>query len=190
VTPPLYWWDGRCAMADEPKLFTTDFSKTPGAVARREQKERARTQVRRRYRNHLADVFTDHGVTDAAELAETALGALFDWRRVTTGERCECACHRRLGDGDLHDGGFGCGCTKTAEQHRHDWQRWRAESEAFWNSTDGRHIRQREAAEEAELQAWLASQPDVVLSSHGGAYPELWEGTVDGTQLPFPGTLG
>lgn len=172
-------------MPDEPKLFITDFSKTPGATARREQKEHARALVRRRYLDYLAGLFTDHGVTDAAELAEIVIGALFDWRSVATGDRCECGCHPRLGDGDLHDGGLGCGCTKTTEQRRQDWQRWRAEADAFWNSPEGQQIQQREAAEEAELQAWLATQPDVIVSSHGGAYPEQWEGAVDGHSFYF-----
>lgn len=171
-------------MPDEPKLFITDFSKTPGAIAWREQKERARVQVRRRYLEHLAGVFTDRGVTKAAELAEAAIGALFDWRSVATGDRCECGCHPRLGD-DLHEGGFGCGCTKTAEQRRRAGKQWLADMVAFWDSPEGQRIQQRNAAEEAQLQSWLATQPDVVVSSYGGAYPEQWEGTVDGHSFYF-----
>ncbi|WP_236595480.1 hypothetical protein [Mycobacterium paraintracellulare] len=172
-------------MPDNPKLLITDLSKTPGAMAWREEKERIRAQVRRRYLDYLAGVFTDHGVTDAGEMAEMAIEALFDWRSVATGDRCECGCHPRLADGDLHDGGFGCGCTKTAEQRRRAReQRW-ADIAAFWNSPEGQHIQQQEAAEEAELQSWLATQPDVVITSHGRAYPEQWEGSVDGHSFYF-----
>lgn len=172
-------------MPDDPKLFITDFSKTPGAMERREQRERTRTEVRRRHLDHLAGVFGGHGVTDAAALAEVAISTLFDWRYEETGDPCECGCHPRLGDNDLHDGGFDCGCTKTAEQRRQAWDQWRASIVAFWDSPEGRRIRWREAAEEAELRSWLNTQPDVVVSSHGGAYPEQWEGTVDGHSFYF-----
>jgi|AntAceMinimDraft_17_1070374.scaffolds.fasta_scaffold411836_2 hypothetical protein len=35
------------------------------------------------------------------------------------------------------------------------------------------------ADEEHELHRWLATEPGVVVSSHGGAYPEQWEGTTE-----------
>lgn len=171
-------------MPENPKLFTTDLSKT-SAIQRREQRDRARAEMRHRYLDHLAGVFAVHGVTDPAELAGVAIGALFEWRYIDTSDQCECGCHPRLGDDSLHDGGFGCGCTKPVDQRRHALDQWRADSIAFWDSPEGRLIKAREATEEAELQAWLDIQTDVVLSSHGGAYPEQWEGTVAGHSFYF-----
>ncbi len=172
-------------MPDDPVPSTTDFSMTHAAAVGREQRERVRAEVRGRYREYLAGVFADRGVADAAELAGAAIDALFDWRSVATGDRCECGCHPRLSDGDLHDAGFGCGCTKTADEHRREWKQWQADSVAFWDSPEGQRIQQQRDAQEAELQEWLAAQPGVVVSRHGGVYPEQWEGSVDGHGFYF-----
>jgi hypothetical protein len=89
-----------------------DFSDDVGAVDYRERVERARQEVRRRYRDHLAAVFAQHGVADPGELVDTALDALTVWRYVDSGERCRCSCHPRLPETDLHDNGFDCVCAE------------------------------------------------------------------------------
>ncbi|CDO91384.1 MULTISPECIES: hypothetical protein [Mycobacterium simiae complex] len=49
-------------MDEEPaELYVTDFSNVPGADEYREALERARTEARRRYRDHLTTVFDLHG---------------------------------------------------------------------------------------------------------------------------------
>lgn len=57
-----------------------DFSDDTVAVDYRERVERARREARRRYRDHLAVVFTRNGVADPGELADAALDALTVWR--------------------------------------------------------------------------------------------------------------
>ena len=56
---------------------------------------------------------------------------------------------------------------------------------AYWASREGRAFRVREAAEEADLADWLAGQPGVVISAHGGLMPEQWRGSVDGHSFYF-----
>jgi hypothetical protein len=170
---------------NETKLFITDFSKTPDAAQWREKREQARAGSRRYCLDRLAGAFAEHGVNDPSTLAQVALDALFDWRHIETGNPCECGCHPRVGNKCLHTGGSDCGCTKTAEQRRHDWARWNADRAEFWSSPEGQQIVEHDAAQEADLQSWLATQSGVVLSSHGGYAPEQWEGTVDGHSFYF-----
>lgn len=173
-------------MDEEPEeLYVTDFSNVPGAAEYREQQERARTEARRRYRDHLATVFDLHGAPDPEVLADVALDALTVWRYVDSGERCRCGCHPRLPESDLHDYGFACTCARTREERRHVWEEWRDNIKAFWESLEGQRIRAEEQAAEADLQAWLAVQPGVTVNSHGGLAPEQWEGEVDGHSFYF-----
>ena len=115
------------------------------------------------------------------------MAALFDGGSTTGGDDqpCRCSCHPRLPDSDQHDYGFNCPCTHTPEQRRRAVDKWRADLDEFRNSPDGQRIQQRKDAEEAELQAWLATQPDVTLSSLDSAYPEQWKGTVAGHSFYF-----
>lgn len=172
-------------MPDDPELFITDSSKYPGATRWREQRDRARAEVRQRYLDHLVGVFAGHGVSNPAALADATIGALFEWPHIETGDPCECSCHPNLGNHGLHDGGLACGCTKTIEQRRQGRAQWQADRATFWDTPEGRQITEHEAAQEADMQSWLATQPDVVVSSHGGVYPEQWEGTVDGHSFYF-----
>ena len=73
-----------------------DFSNDPGAVDYRVRIERARNEARRRYRDHLAAVFTRHDVANPDELADVTLDALTVLRYCDSGERCGCLCHPRL----------------------------------------------------------------------------------------------
>lgn len=168
----------------EPERSAGDFSGGP-AADHRERAERARREAYRRYRDHLAVVFTGHAGADPGELADLALGALTVWRYVDSGERCWCACHPRLPDTDLHDYGFDCVCSRTPEERRRVFQLWRDDIKAFWQSPDGQQIKAAEQAGEAELQSWLADQHGVVVHSHDGPCPEQWNGEVDGHSFYF-----
>lgn len=55
----------------------------------------------------------------------------------------------------------------------------------FWQTPEGQRIQAAQQAEEADLQAWLADQPGVVVHDHGGYAPEQWNGVVDGHSFYF-----
>lgn len=55
----------------------------------------------------------------------------------------------------------------------------------FWRSPNGQRLQAVHEAAEADLQAWLAEQPGVVIHNHGGCVPEQWEGEVDGHSFYF-----
>ncbi len=55
----------------------------------------------------------------------------------------------------------------------------------FWQTPEGRRLQAAQQAEEADLQAWLADQPGVVIHDHGGYAPEQWKGEVDGHSFSF-----
>lgn len=158
-------------MDEEPEMYVSDFSVSPGAADYWEQAERARAETRQRYRVHLSAVFDLHGAPDPEPLADTALDALTDWKYVDSGERCRCSCHPRLPESDLHDYGFGCVCMRAPEDRRRAFDAWRSDIRAFWRSPEGQQITAAEHAAEAELEAWLAEQPGVVVHSHGGLAP-------------------
>lgn len=163
----------------------TDFSNVPGGAEIREKVERDRAEARRRYREHLTAVFERHGSPNPGALADLALEALMDWRYIDSGERCRCACHPRLPETDLHDYGFDCVCARTPEDRRRSWEKWRQDMVAFWESPEGQQIKADEQAADADLQAWLAGQRDVIVRHHGGWAPEVWTGEVDGHSFYF-----
>lgn len=73
-----------------------------------------------------------------------------------------------------------------------DWRRSGAtfrgfldDRDEFWRSLQGRRLQAVHEAAEADLQAWLAEQPGVVVRGHGGYAPEQWEGEVDGHSFYF-----
>jgi hypothetical protein len=55
----------------------------------------------------------------------------------------------------------------------------------FRQSPQGQQLQAAQQAAEADLQAWLADQPRVVVGRHGGQVPEQWEGEVDGHSFYF-----
>lgn len=57
--------------------------------------------------------------------------------------------------------------------------------EEFWQSPQGQQLHAAQRAAEADLQAWLADQPGIVVHRHGGQVPEQWEGEVDGRSFYF-----
>jgi hypothetical protein len=172
-------------VGEEPEIYVVNFSDAPGGAEYRERHERACTEARRRYHDHLAAVFDLHGCTEPGALADIALDALTLWRHVESGERCSCSCHPRLPESDFHDYGFGCVCARTREDRRRALDEWRNDIEAFWQSPEGKRITAAEHAAEAELEAWLAAHRDVVVHSHGGLAPEQWRGEVDGRTFYF-----
>jgi hypothetical protein len=172
-------------VGEEPEIYVFDFSDAPGAAEARERIERARTEARQRYRDHLAAVFDLHGTPDPAALVDVALDALTAWRYVDSGERCRCSCHPRLPESDFHDYGFGCICVQAPEDRRRAFDAWRSDIRAFWRSPERQQIRAAERAAEAELEAWLTAQRGVVVHSHGGLAPEQWRGEVDGRTFYF-----
>ena len=172
-------------MDDEPEAHMVDFSHVTSAAEYREQLERARAEARRRYRDHLAAAFELHRSPHPNTLADLALNALTDWRYIDSGEPCRCGCHPRLPETDLHDYGFDCVCTRTPEERRSSWDKWRQDMAAFWESPEGQQIKADEQIAEADLQAWLAVQRDVIVRSHGGCFPEVWTGEVDGHSFYF-----
>lgn len=173
-------------MDEESKeLYVTDFSNAPGAADYQRQLERARTEARQRYRDHLTTVFDLHGTADPDVLADVTLDALTVWRYIDTGERCRCSCHPRLPETDLHDYGFACPCARTPQDRRRAWEEWRNDIKAFWESLAGKQITADEQAAEADPQAWLATQHEVVVGSHGGLAPEQWDGVVNGHSFYF-----
>ena len=115
------------------------------------RRERARTTARGRYHDHLAALLGLHSSEDPGALADVALEALTLWLHVDSGEPCSCSCHPRLPESNFHDYGFGCGCTRTAQERRRALENWRNETKAFWQSPEGERIRAAEHAAEAEL---------------------------------------
>ena len=59
------------------------------------------------------------------------------------------------------------------------------DTDEFWRSPGGQRLQAVHEAAEADLEAWLADQPGVVVHSHGGYAPEQWEGEVDGHSFYF-----
>lgn len=113
------------------------------------------------------------------------LDGFFDSVRRETGDRCRCSCHPQLPETDLHDYGADCPCRHTAEERRAHGLTWQAENDAFWASPEGRDIKSARQVEDDALAGWLATQPGVVVTSHGGWTPEQWRGSVDGHSFSF-----
>ncbi|BCO45668.1 hypothetical protein MINTM008_15880 [Mycobacterium intracellulare] len=166
-------------------MHMVDFAHVRSEAEYREQLEHARAEARRRYRDHLAAAFELHRCPQPETLADLALKALTDWRYIDSGERCRCGCHPRLPESDFHDYGFDCVCTRTPEDRRRSWQKWRQGLAAIWESPEGQQIKADAQTAEADLQAWLAGQSDVIVRSHGGWFPEEWTGEVDGHSFYF-----
>lgn len=172
-------------MSQEPEPSVTNFSGDLSAADYRERVDRARSEARRRYSDHLAAVFARHHVADPGELVDAALNALTVWRYVDSDEQCRCSCHPRLPESDLHDYGFDCVCARPPQERRRAVRQWLDDLEAFWQSPDGLQIKAAEQAAEAALQAWLADQHGVTVHGHGGLCPEQWTGEVDGHRFYF-----
>ena len=168
------------AVFEEPEIHVIDFSGAAGDEHRAER-ERQQQEARRRYHALLETSLVGLGVDpdDVPRLAAGVLDCLVDAHR-DDGSPCSCARHPHLPATNLHGYGFACPCQQTADERRRHWQAWRAERDAYWASPEGQQQTSRRQAEEDELVAWLAGQPDVVVTSYGGAASEQWWGSVAG----------
>lgn len=104
------------------------------------------------------------------------------------GRRCRCSCHPSIGSLHQH-GDLGCPCTQSPAEREGRWKRFFAElhedRETWERSEEGRAELARRAAESAELEAWIADDPGVEITSWGGCFPEQWTGTIDGHSFYF-----
>jgi hypothetical protein len=163
---------------DEPELYVFRFQESEEQGAER---ERQRQESRGRHLERMAAVLAlaDAYADDALARAEAVLDGFFLHRHRESDDICSCSCHPRLPDTDHHDYGSRCPCQQTAEERQVNFDAWMAEMDAYWASPEGQAVRAHEEAEEAALQNWLAGQPAVVITSHGGWAPEQWRGFVD-----------
>ena len=172
-------------MDDEPELY---IFRPPDPVEEwRLERERVRRESRRVQLERLVSVLAvaDACGDDPQARAEAVVDGFFVVRGVENDEPCGCSCHPRLPDSDLHDYGAACNCQRTAAERRASWEKWQAETDAYWASPEGLEITARRAAQEAELDAWLSADSGVQITSHGGMFPEQWEGSVDGHSFYF-----
>jgi hypothetical protein len=106
----------------------------------------------------------------------------------TEGRPCQCSCHPSVGSSGGHEPGA-CTCRQSPEERREETDRLFAqldrERERWENSEEGRATLARKAAERAELEAWIASDDSVEVTSWGGMWPEQWWGRVDGHSFYF-----
>lgn len=65
------------------------------------------------------------------------------------------------------------------------FQKFLEHMDEYRRSPEGQQFEATMQAAEADLQAWLANQPGVVIHRHGGQVPERWEGEVDGRSFHF-----
>jgi len=166
-------------------LYVIDPSGWPGAAEWRAESERKRAEAYRIHRARLTEVIKTAGVADAAMLCEIVYAALFVYPDVESGEPCRCSCHPRLPDGDLHDHGRSCSCTRTKEERAAWWADWQRGMDAFWASPEGQAATEARRRENEELREWLVGDPGVVITEYGGWAPEQWRGTVDGRSFYF-----
>lgn len=158
----------------------------PGRPERAAERDRQRTEGRRRYHGLVATELLELGL-DAGNLtvwSDAILDRLFVSERDGD-EPCHCGCHPRLPDSDFHDHGFSCPCRLTAEERRRQADEWQAGLDEYHNSAEAAAERAERQTEENELASWLAGQPDVVVSSYGGCFPEQWRGSVAGHSFYF-----
>jgi hypothetical protein len=173
-------------MFEEPEIHIIDLSGGVGDDYRAEL-ARQETEARQRYVARVEMTLIGLGLDadQAPAWAEAVLDCLFKITPVDGGDRCSCSCHPRLPGDDFHDYGFGCACQKTLTERQKWWEEWEAERDAYWSSTEGLAEQARRQVEEEDLLAWLAGQPDVVVTSHGGMCPEQWWGSVQGRKFYF-----
>lgn len=172
-------------MDEEPELYI--FRPPDLGEDWRAERDRQRAEARRRHLERMSGVlaFADTCAADLSTRAEAVLDGFFVTRHRESGEPCTCSCHPQLPETDQHEYGLDCHCQHTAEERRRSWEEWEAENDRYWASPEGLAIRAERAAERAALEAWVAADPGVVVSSHGGLAPEQWTGSVDGHSFYF-----
>ncbi|MGH9057145.1 MAG: hypothetical protein ACRDYY_14980 [Acidimicrobiales bacterium] len=174
-------------MFEEPVIHIIDFSSGGVGDDYRAEQARQKAEARQRYLARLEMALIGLGLDadQAPEWGEALLDCLFKVTPVDGGDPCSCSCHPRLPGDEFHDYGFGCACQKTATERRGWWEKWSAERKTYWSSPEGLEERARRQAEEDDLVAWLAGEPDVVVTSYGGMCPEQWSGSVEGRKFYF-----
>ncbi|WP_395307976.1 hypothetical protein V4U86_21690 [Mycobacterium sp. AMU20-3851] len=65
------------------------------------------------------------------------------------------------------------------------FQQFLGHMQEFRRTPEGRQFEAAKQAAEADLQAWLADQPGIVMQRHEGQVPEQWQGQVDGRSFHF-----
>lgn len=152
----------------------------------RAEQEREREEARRRYQERIVEFLAGPLAmpTDLNQAADTLLDAIFVVRPVGGGEPCRCSCHPQLPT-SFHDYGDACPCRQPAGERGRWLDKWIEEIDAYWASPEGQAEKARQAAVEAELQDWLAANPEMEVTSHGGMFPEQWYGTVEGHTFYF-----
>ncbi|GAB2461556.1 hypothetical protein [Xylanimonas ulmi] len=151
----------------------------------RRERDAKQAAARARYTDDLAAAFADHltgdAGADAHTLAHLAVERLF-LPADESGAPCDCSCHPRLPEG-LHDFGFACRCRGASATTP---ARTLGGARATWPTLPVDEAARARAADEAQdLAAWLATQPDVVVTEHGGAAPEQWTGAIAGRRFYF-----
>jgi hypothetical protein len=132
-----------------------------------------RQRLRGRYARHLVSA---GGIDERT--AARVMAALFDHVDAEGGE-CPCGCHPRLDS--LHDDGFDCPCTWDEPRRGEERRSW----EAFRGTPEGKALREHHAAQERDIEAWLAGQPGVEAARTTSYAPEQWQGMVDGHSFYF-----
>lgn len=152
----------------------------------RAEQEREREEARRRYRDRIVEVLTGPLAvpTDLGQAADTLLDTIFVVRPAGGGDPCRCSCHPHLPT-SFHDYGDACPCQQPASERGRWLEKWIEEVDAYWASPEGQAEKARQAAAEAELQDWVATIPEMEVTSHGGTFPEQWHGTVEGHSFYF-----
>lgn len=166
-------------------MYIFDFSGLPGADEWRAERDRTRAEANRIHRARLAQALLAAGLSDPECVADVTLAALFVYNDVETGEPCICSCHPHVPEGDLHDYGRSCSCTRTKEERRAWWDEWQREADAYWDSPDGRAETEERELREQELRQWLLHDGGMEVTEFGGLFPEQWRGSVDGHTFYF-----
>lgn len=171
-------------MFEEPELHVIRF---PEDRAWREEQDRQRAEAHRRCRDRLELVLIQLGLpaADAPPWSTALVNQLFVVRQREGDGLCSCSCHPQLPGSGLHEYGSSCPCQLTAGQRRQHGDQWQARQNAYWASPEGVAERTRRQDEEDQLTAWLAAQPDVVITTYGGLTPEQWRGSVTGHSFFF-----
>jgi hypothetical protein len=168
---------------EEPHLGVIKF---PNSAEWRAEREHGRNQGRQRYRDRLiAALPLIESMVEIAGRADAIVDHLFAVARIDGDGDCICSCHPRLPESDLHDYGFGCPCRLTAEERAARFAGWQAGMDEYWESPEGRAQAAARQVEEDELISWLAANPDVVVTTHGGMAPEQWRASVEGHSFYF-----
>ena len=171
-------------MFEEPELHVVGFP--PPDPSWQEEREQQRVSALARCTGLLSLGLVELGLPagTASSWGEVLAQTLFTVTDVENGEPCSCSCHPQLPSVDAHEGET-CRCQQSAEERDRSHREWLAAWEAGAESPEALAALAERQAEEDEVAAWLAGEPDVVVTSFGGLAPELWEGSVDGRSFFF-----